>query len=239
MLAKRRYEAAAREQRIELAYFTTMAANDLRAPLRGLVRASERVEPDEIVDPACRAFRNAVRRSATYMLSLLDGMVAYSLLQPGHLRFAAVDMKSVVEDVLDSLSAEVEAGRAQIEIGALPTVHGDRARLAQVIQNLTRNALEAAGGKPARLRFAGGERNGHWRIEVADRGIGIDAAFHEQIFQPLRHWPSPGAETGIGLGLATCRRIIEQHGGRIWVKSVAGEGATFVFTIAKPASGLV
>jgi signal transduction histidine kinase len=241
VLSKRRYEMAAREQQIELAYFTTMAANDLRAPLHGLVLQSEDFarQHGEILDPACRAYRNAVRRSAAYMLALLDGMLAYSLLQPGRLRFAPVEMKSVVEDVLDTLATEIETAHARIEIGPLPAVHGDRARLAQVIQNLTINALSAAGGKPARIRFSGVAREDHWRIEVADRGIGIDAALHEQIFLPLRRPLTPAVEDGAGLGLAICRRIVEPHGGRIWVRSAAGQGATFVFTIAMPESGLV
>jgi signal transduction histidine kinase len=237
VLDKRRFEVAAREQHLELLYFTTMAANDLRDPLQAMILESERFERElaATADPACRAWRRTVQRRATYMMSLLDGMLAYSLVQPDRLRFRPVEMKGVVEDVLETLAVEIAAAAARIEVGALPTVHGDRPRLIQVIQNLTTNALKFAGGAPPCIRFSGIEEDDCWRIAVADRGVGIDPMFHEQIFLPLRRFRPLGGVDACGLGLAICRRIVEQHGGRIGVSSTPGEGATFTFTIAKPA----
>jgi chemotaxis family two-component system sensor kinase Cph1 len=118
----------------------------------------------------------------------------------------------------------------------MPTVQGDKVSLVQLFQNLIGNAMKFRGEDAPVVSISAAPTDHTWRISVHDNGIGIDPAFHREIFAPLRRLHRPGRSEGHGLGLAICRKIIDRHRGRIWVDSTPGQGTTFSFTLpgAKP-----
>jgi light-regulated signal transduction histidine kinase (bacteriophytochrome) len=116
-------------------------------------------------------------------------------------------------------------------VGELPVVVGNRTQLVQLFQNLLGNAIKYRGEHAPRIRVAADLKDSEWVFSIADNGIGIDPKHHEQIFEVFRRLHTQDAFPGTGIGLAVCRRIVQRHGGRIWVESERGKGSTFLFTI--------
>jgi light-regulated signal transduction histidine kinase (bacteriophytochrome) len=117
-----------------------------------------------------------------------------------------------------------------VEIGELPEVQGDMVNLVLLFQNLIGNAIKYRGAGPPRIGISAAAEDQDWVFSLADNGIGIDPAYHKKIFGLFKRL-HPAQYQGTGIGLALCRRIVENHGGSIWVESEAGKGATFKFTI--------
>ena len=135
-------------------------------------------------------------------------------------------------DVLRSLAAAMVEASAEIEIGDLPTVMGDRAQIERLLQNLVANALKFHGDGRARVWVrAEGEAHGMAQIAVADGGIGIAPEDREHVFEMFQRLHEREAYEGTGIGLAVCRKIVERHGGRIWVDEREGGGTVFRFTL--------
>ena len=144
-------------------------------------------------------------------------------------------------DVLSSLAAAVADARAQISVGPMPMVLGDRLSLAQLLQNLVANALKFRSGPSACVWVtAEREHDTMWRLTVADDGIGIDPRHRNRVFKMFQRLHGRDAFEGTGIGLAICRKIVERQGGEIWVEGREGGGSVFSFTIpAVPAPALV
>jgi light-regulated signal transduction histidine kinase (bacteriophytochrome) len=119
-----------------------------------------------------------------------------------------------------------------VEVDPLPTLHGDKLQLSQLFQNLIGNAIKYRGPEPPRIRIAAEESGGDWVFTVSDNGVGIEPAYHDKIFGIFRRLHG-NEYPGTGIGLALCKRIVEKHGGRIWVQSEAGKGAAFKFSIKR------
>ena len=144
-------------------------------------------------------------------------------------------------DVLSSLAAAVADARAQVSVGPMPMVLGDRLSLAQLLQNLVANALKFRSGPSACVWIsAEREHDAMWRVTVADDGIGIDPRHRDRVFKMFQRLHDREAFEGTGIGLAICRKIVERQGGEIWVDGREGGGSVFSFTIpAVPAPALV
>jgi signal transduction histidine kinase len=112
-------------------------------------------------------------------------------------------------------------------------VRGDATRLGQVFQNLIGNALKFRGEAPPHIHVTAQRADGYWQFAVRDNGIGIDPSQAERIFQVFQRLHTRKEYTGTGIGLTICKKIVEQHGGRIWVESMPGQGATFLFTLGR------
>ena len=140
----------------------------------------------------------------------------------------------MLNDVLANLEVSIRESGAVVTAAPLPTVMADPAQLRQVFQNLIGNALKFRGEEPPHIHL-GVERQGReWVLAVGDNGIGIDPQYFERIFQVFQRLHTQREYAGSGIGLAICKKIVERHGGRIWVTSEPGKGATFSFTYSRP-----
>jgi signal transduction histidine kinase len=226
--------AALERSNQSLEEFAYVASHDLQEPLRaisgfaGLLRDRYAGRLDAEADE----FIEYVVDGAVRMQNLIDDVLQYSRVTTHGRPFAPVDMNAVVRTASQNLHAAIAAASAQIRFGKLPEVEGDATQLVQVMQNLIGNALKYNRNPVPRIEI-GSEQNeeGDWVISVRDNGIGIDPKYAERIFRVFARLHTRDEFGGTGIGLALCRRILERHGGRIWVSSVEGEGATFFLTL--------
>jgi signal transduction histidine kinase len=142
------------------------------------------------------------------------------------------DVTGPLEWALANLRGPMEEARAQFTYDSLPIVRADGTQLAQVLQNLIGNAIKFRRDVTTVIHLGVAQTPDEWRFWVQDNGIGIDLAFHDAVFEPFRRLRTSG-DGGQGIGLTICKRILERHGGRIWVESELGKGSTFFFTLPK------
>jgi len=226
----------------ELAQFAYVASHDLSEPLRmvssylQLLRRRYHGQIDEDADE----FIDFAVEGANRMRALIEDLLAYSR-AGGRSDPRPVDCGLVMADVLSSLAAAVADARAQVHVGSLPMVLGDRVSLAQLMQNLLANALKFRNGPGARVWVTSKKDSpGTWQLTVADDGIGIDPRHRDRVFKMFQRLHDREAFEGTGIGLAICRKIVERHGGRIWVEGREGGGTVFRFTLpAVPAPAAV
>ena len=223
------------EQRnAELRQLAFGVAHDLAAPLRTVTTYARLLEQhlDDHLDEHAVEFFGYVAEAATRLRRLSEGLLGYAQAGEHHHEPTEVDLAGLLDQTRRALAAEVAASGAQITVGELPTVWGEEAGLGTVLQNLLGNALRfPVPGQPPVVEVSAHRQAHAWRLEISDRGIGIDLVSHERIFEMLRRARDQGQRHGAGMGLAICRRIVERHGGRIWVRSARDAGSTFCFTV--------
>ncbi len=162
---------------------------------------------------------------------LIHDLLEYSRAACSRRPLQPVDMESVMVQARANLEASIQAQEAQIEVDSLPTVIGDQTQLVQLLQNLLDNAIKFRRQQSPRVRMTASRDGGCWQFAVQDNGIGIEQEHFERIFQTFQRLQ--GREyPGTGIGLALCKKIVERHGGRIWLDSIVGQGTTFHFTLA-------
>ncbi len=220
----------------ELEQFAYVASHDLQEPLRmvssylQLLQRRYRDELDEDADDFIYYAVDGARR----MKQLINDLLKYSRVTTRGDPFQPVDVNEVMEEVRDDLQHRIADTGATVTYDELPTIHADRSQLRRVFQNLVSNAIKYRGDEPPEIHVGFEEQQDAWRFAVADNGIGIPEEQQDRvfvIFKRLHGHDEAGGGTGIGLAL--CKRIVERHGGRIWVESREDEGATFYFTIPK------
>jgi PAS domain S-box-containing protein len=212
----------------ELAEFARITAHDLSAPLLAVSRLIDLVS-FEADDPEFPATLGAIRTAIGRMHAMVDGVMGYTeSLETTPMR-AVVNLDDALQRALDALPQEITDSGAVISRGKLPTVHGDEHQLERVFQNLIANALKFGGDEPPRVNIDAHREAGVWRISVSDEGVGIPDADRGRIFELFSRGGQSTA--GRGIGLATCRRIVELHGGRIWVEPNEPHGSRFSFTL--------
>jgi signal transduction histidine kinase len=168
-----------------------------------------------------------LRESAARARDLIDGVLVYA--RAGELSVERVALGRLAADVAEDLRPSVEATGATLEIGELPEVEGDPRQLRRVLQNLVGNSLKFRGEAPPRIELSALSDRQEWVVTVRDNGVGVDPGQASRIFEMFARARSEAA--GVGIGLAVCRRIIEAHGGRIWVEAADGGGSAFRFTM--------
>ncbi len=217
----------------DLKQFAFSASHDLQEPLRTVTSFAsllERAAAPKLTGKE-KEYLHFIVEGSRRMRTLINDLLSYS--QVGHEPDSSqvVDLNSVLPWALENLRDGITQSDAQITSDPLPSVMGDEAQLGQVFQNLIGNAIKYGrpGVKPA-IHVSATQENSYWLIRVVDNGIGIDARDWQLIFSAFKRLH--GKEIpGTGLGLAVCRKVVEAHGGKIWVHSAVGEGSTFSFTL--------
>lgn len=227
-----------RRSNAELEQFAYVASHDLQEPLR-MVASYTQLLADRYagkLDPRADKYIRYTMDGAKRMQTLVRDLLTYSRISTEKRPSHPVDSKVVLEDVLERLSPAIEDTGADIVVGALPQVDSDESELGQVFQNLVSNALKFRSDRPVRVEIAARPKDDGWVFSVADNGIGIDPRYHDRVFQMFQRLHERGKYEGSGIGLAIAKKIVERHGGAIWVESAIGQGSTFYFTMP-PTSG--
>ncbi len=217
----------------ELDEFTYMASHDLQEPLRNLTAFSDLLLKDLGQSLPERAARDLgfIKDAAKRMQTLIHDLLALSRAGRVAEKREKVSLSECADLALEALAMRVKETGAKISRDALPEVWGDSTLLTQLYQNLIGNALKFIGDRRPIIQLTLEERDGDPIFGVKDNGIGVDPKYSQQIFKPFRRLHSLAEYEGSGIGLAICRKIVERHGGKIWVESESGKGAHFRFTI--------
>ncbi len=187
------------------------------------------------LDKDADEFMGYIVDGATRMQSLIQDLLAYSRVGTRAKPFKLTDCGAVLERVLGNLVVAIEESGAVVTHDTLPTVMADDLQLNQLFQNLIGNAIKFRGEEPPRVQVSAKRERSDWVFSVRDNGIGIGPQYVERIFTIFQRLHSKEEYPGTGMGLAICKKILERHGGRIWVESQPGKGSIFYFTI--PNSG--
>ena len=217
----------------DLQQFAYVASHDLQEPLRmvssytQLLARRYRGKLDSDADE----FIGYAVDGANRMQTLIKDLLAYSRVTAQGKVFERVDCNGLLEEVLSNLRVADEQNRAVVTHDPLPTVMADRGQLGQLFQNLIGNAIKFRGEEPPQIHVSAEQRTGEWFFSVRDNGIGVGPQYAERIFIIFQRLHNREEYPGTGIGLAICKKIVERHGGRIWVVSHTGQGATFHFTL--------
>ncbi len=235
--AKEELERTAEELRRsneELEEFAYVASHDLQEPLRMVASYTQLLERRYAgqLDQPAREFIGFAVDGARRMQEFIAGLLRYSRVGTEARVFERVDLDKVLATALANLRIAIEEIGAKIDSRELPVVMGDARQLTQLFQNLVGNALKfRKPGQAPRIEIWAERDGGCWRVSVRDDGIGLDPQFSERVFAIFQRLHAREEYEGRGLGLAICKKIVERHGGRIWVESKQGEGAAFSFTL--------
>jgi two-component system, sensor histidine kinase and response regulator len=219
----------------ELEQFGYVVSHDLQEPLRAIVGFLDLLHRKyrEQLDAKADQYIDFAVNGGKRMQALIHDLLYYARLGSHAKEFAPVDCAGILDDALANLRVAIEESGAEILRGEkLPTVQGDPVQLTQLFQNLLGNALKFRGEDSApRIHISVERRNGFWEFAISDNGIGIEEKDFERIFQVFHRLHERGKYPGTGIGLAVCKKIVERHGGSIWVHSRPGQGTTFHFTL--------
>ncbi|GMU23766.1 MAG: hypothetical protein AMXMBFR13_38440 [Phycisphaerae bacterium] len=220
----------------ELEEFASLVAHDLRSPmvsLQGCATLLAEEMGDALSGEAAETL-DYISESVNRLSAMIGSLLEYSRVGRGVIRPVPCDTGTVLDDVLDTLSAVCTAAGAEVSYAELPVVHADPSLLARVFQNLIENAIKYCRDEPPRVHVFARDEPEAYVLAVRDNGLGIARMHFERIFAAFhRLHRDEDRYPGLGMGLTTCKKIVEKHGGRIWVESVPGQGATFFFTIPK------
>ena len=218
----------------ELEQFAYVASHDLQEPLRvvtGYVQLIERKYKDRL-DADAGQFFFFIIDGVARMQQLITDLLNYSRVGTRAAPFRRVNMQVVLDRALANLKAVIAESGATVTHDSLPTIEGDDSQLVQVFQNLIGNGLKFHGDESPHITVSAHRNGDGWEFAVRDNGIGIDKQYWEQIFVIFQRLHTRQKYPGTGIGLAICKRIIERHGGRIWLDSEPGRGTTFYFTLS-------
>ena len=219
----------------DLEQFAYVASHDLMEPLRTVRSFCDLLQQrygDQLGGEA-EEFMTFIVDGAERMQGLVSDLLSYSRVGTKGRDFEPIDSDDVLDQALKNLTAALDQEDISIERGELPRICADEIQILQVLQNLIGNAVKFRREAPLTIRISAEDLGNEWRFAVADNGMGIDRKFADRIFQVFQRLHSRDAVEGSGIGLSICKRVVERHGGRIWVRSAKGEGSTFYFTLPK------
>jgi light-regulated signal transduction histidine kinase (bacteriophytochrome) len=168
---------------------------------------------------------------ALRMQALIEGLLDYSRVGSRKRPFGEVDAGVAAREAMQNLSRAIEESEATVTCGDLPVVTGDHTQIVQLFQNVIANAVKFRGEAHPRVHISARRQSDEWVFSVRDNGIGIDADQRERVFMVFKRLHSQSVYPGTGVGLAIATRIVERHGGRIWIDPASTSGTTFLFTL--------
>ena len=217
----------------ELEQFAYVASHDLQEPLRMVSSFTQLLEKryKGRLDDDADDYIGFIVEGAMRMKDLIDDLLIYSRLKTENRPFEVVIMEVALDDVLINLKAPIKEENANITYDNLPSIDCDPIQMHQLLQNLITNAIKFHGKESPQIHISASQLENEWLFSVSDNGIGIDPRHHEQIFSIFKRLHTRQEYEGTGIGLSICKRIVEKHGGNIWVESELGKGTTFYFTM--------
>ena len=219
----------------DLEEFAYIASHDLAAPLHvvgGYVELLRRRYRGQLGEDADE-FVDGALRGVTRMQRLIDDLLSYSRAGGAPLELESVDTAEIANEVVQSLSAEIEAANAEVTVGELPNVRADRTQLIQIFQNLLANALKFTGDRSPVISITASGSDIDWRFEIADNGIGIEPGHEDEVFRMFGRLDGANHE-GSGIGLAICKRLAERHDGSLWYEHAPDQGTIFHLDLPIP-----
>jgi PAS domain S-box-containing protein len=218
----------------ELEQFAYVASHDLQEPLRMVTSFTQLLERryKGQLDKNADDYIGFVVEGAQRMKELIDDLLTFSRLKTVN-KYEEISLEDLLNDITFTLKSSIEKYNAKITHDHLPKILGDPLQIGQLFQNLISNAIKFNDNEPPEIHISSNTSGNVWVFGVSDNGIGIDPKYHEQIFNIFKRLHTRKDYDGTGIGLAICKRIVEKHGGRIWVESEEGKGSTFYFTIPK------
>lgn len=217
----------------ELEQFAYVASHDLQAPLATIASYAQLLEKrsKDQLDSQANKFIGNIVHGCMRMQTLIDDLLEYSRVGRNQRPFQPTECDLVVEQALTNLQAAVRETKAVITYSDLPAITGDFSQLVQLFQNLIGNAIKYRHEAPPVILVTACKSQNNWLFSVADNGIGIAPQHQERIFQIFQRLHTQKEYSGTGIGLAICQKIVQRHGGSIWVESEPGQGSTFYFTL--------
>ncbi len=220
---------------VELERFAYIASHDMQEPLRmitSFLQLFKKKYEDQIDETAEQYIHFAVD-GAERMKKLIMDLLEYSRVGSNKDDYAFIESNALLQEVVNVFYSRIEEMKATVIIETLPDVRGNRTQLFQLFQNLIGNALKYHSGDSPEIRISGSEEGTQFVFNVKDNGIGIKPVFFEKIFVLFQRLHHKNEYSGTGIGLAICKKIVEKHGGKIWVASEPGKGSCFSFSISK------
>lgn len=217
----------------ELEQFAYVASHDLQEPLRMVTSFTQLLEKryKNKLDKDADEFIEFIVDGATRMQSMINDLLQYSRVGTRGKPFAMTDFESVMDQALVNLKVAIEENNAIVTHDPLPTLKVDSLQMVQVFQNLFSNAIKFRSKEIPRVHITATKKENEWIFQVSDNGIGIASEFFDRLFIIFQRLHSRSEYPGTGIGLAVCKKIVERHGGKIWVESEPGKGSRFYFTI--------
>ncbi len=220
----------------ELQQFAYVASHDLKSPLSTISSYLQLLQlryQGKVLDQHAAELIDHAVDGASHMAQFIDDLLRYSSIEQSEKKLEEVDMNLVLDQVKKNLNASIVDSNAVISSEHLPIVMADDSQLIQLLQNLISNAIKFHGQEAPQIHVSAQKKWEEWVFSIKDNGIGIPKDQQERIFQMFQRLRTREEYEGTGIGLALCKKIVEHHGGRIWVESEEGEGSTFFFTIPK------
>lgn len=219
----------------ELQQFAHVASHDLREPLRTIGSFSTLLSRhfDSKFDDEAKEYQGFIQSAVKRMQHLLDDLLDYARIDYKESEREITDLSRLVQEAMLNLKSQIEINQATVEVMPLPSLRVFPRQMVQLFQNLISNGIKYRGEVPPKIRISASfsPQNHLHTFAVSDNGIGMEAANLERIFNMFVRLHGQGKYEGTGIGLATCKKIVERHGGKIWVESTPGEGSTFYFSI--------
>jgi PAS domain S-box-containing protein len=219
----------------ELEHFAYIASHDLQAPLGVIANYAELLERryQDQLDARGKKFIQYLVEGAVQMQKMIEDLLEYSRVNRQQKPFEPTDCNLVVEEACTKLRVAIRKNQVSVTSDPLPVVMGDKNQLIQLIQNLISNAIKYRSDKPPIVHIRAQSQNNVWLFSVQDNGIGIDSKYYQRIFQIFQRLHTSEEYPGTGIGLAICQKIVERHGGQIWVEPNNHQGSTFYFTLSQ------